>query len=106
MCAPEPSTRAADAATNVGHFTKARRALPPRDRRPQRHHDEGRSRALPAKSESRNQFHFHVAELDEETRERIMITEDLRHAVERGKFELHYQPQVELDTGRLSACRR
>jgi diguanylate cyclase (GGDEF)-like protein/PAS domain S-box-containing protein len=54
-----------------------------------------------AKNEGRNQFRFHVAELDEETRERIMITEDLRHAVERGEFELNYQPQVALDTGAI-----
>ncbi len=54
-----------------------------------------------AKNEGRNQFRFHVAKLDEETRERIMITEDLRHAVERGEFELYYQPQVALDTGAI-----
>jgi diguanylate cyclase (GGDEF)-like protein/PAS domain S-box-containing protein len=52
-----------------------------------------------AKNEGRNQFRFHVAELDDETRERMVISEDLRHAVERGEFELFYQPQVELDSG-------
>ena len=52
-----------------------------------------------AKSEGRNQFRFHVAELDEQTRERISIGEDLRHAVKRGEFELFYQPQAELETG-------
>jgi diguanylate cyclase (GGDEF)-like protein/PAS domain S-box-containing protein len=54
-----------------------------------------------AKNEGRNQFRFHVAELDEQTRERISIGEDLRHAVERGEFELFYQPQVELETGAI-----
>jgi diguanylate cyclase (GGDEF)-like protein/PAS domain S-box-containing protein len=54
-----------------------------------------------AKNEGRNQFRFHVAELDEETRERIRITEDLRHAVERNELELYYQPQVALATGKL-----
>jgi diguanylate cyclase (GGDEF)-like protein/PAS domain S-box-containing protein len=54
-----------------------------------------------AKSEGRNQFRFHVAELDEQTRERISIGEDLRHAVERGEFELFYQPQVMLETGAI-----
>lgn len=53
-----------------------------------------------AKAEGRNQFRFHVAELDDQTRERMLISEDLRHAVERGEFELYYQPQVELATGR------
>ena len=52
-----------------------------------------------AKNEGRNRFRFHVAELDDETRERIMIGEDLRHAVTRGEFELFYQPQVEMTSG-------
>ena len=52
-----------------------------------------------AKNEGRNQFRFHVAELDDETRERMMIADDLRHAVERDELELFYQPQVELDSG-------
>jgi diguanylate cyclase (GGDEF)-like protein/PAS domain S-box-containing protein len=54
-----------------------------------------------AKNEGRNQFRFHVAELDEQTRERISIGEDLRHAIERGEFELFYQPQVALETGAI-----
>jgi EAL domain-containing protein (putative c-di-GMP-specific phosphodiesterase class I) len=54
-----------------------------------------------AKNEGRNQFRFHVAELDDETRERMMIGEDLRHAIERGEFELFYQPQVELSSGAI-----
>jgi len=52
-----------------------------------------------AKNEGRNQFRFHVAELDDQTRERIIIGEELRHAVERGELELFYQPQVELESG-------
>ena len=52
-----------------------------------------------AKSDGRNQFRFHVAELDEQTRRRMIIAEDLRHAVARGELELFYQPQVEIKTG-------
>jgi len=52
-----------------------------------------------AKSEGRNRFRFHVAALDDETSERMMITEDLRHAVARGEFELYYQPQVKMTSG-------
>jgi EAL domain-containing protein (putative c-di-GMP-specific phosphodiesterase class I) len=52
-----------------------------------------------AKNEGRNQFRLHVAELDEETRERIIIADDLRRAVERNELELYYQPQVELASG-------
>jgi diguanylate cyclase (GGDEF)-like protein/PAS domain S-box-containing protein len=54
-----------------------------------------------AKSEGRNQFRFHVAELDEETRERVMINDELRHAVERNELELYYQPQVDLESGTI-----
>ncbi len=54
-----------------------------------------------AKNEGRNQFRLHVAELDDETRERMVISEDLRHAVKRGELELYYQPQVELATGKI-----
>jgi predicted signal transduction protein with EAL and GGDEF domain len=42
-----------------------------------------------AKNEGRNQFRFHVAELDERTRERISIGEELRRAVQHGEFELY-----------------
>jgi len=54
-----------------------------------------------AKNEGRNQFRFHVAALDEETRRRMLIGEDLRHATARDELELFYQPQVEIRTGRI-----
>jgi diguanylate cyclase (GGDEF)-like protein/PAS domain S-box-containing protein len=54
-----------------------------------------------AKNDGRNQFRFHVAELDEQTRERMIIGEELRHAIKRDEFELYYQPQVELKSGRI-----
>jgi diguanylate cyclase (GGDEF)-like protein/PAS domain S-box-containing protein len=54
-----------------------------------------------AKNDGRNQFCFHIAELDEQTRERMIIAEELRHAVKRGEFELYYQPQVELTSGSI-----
>jgi diguanylate cyclase (GGDEF)-like protein/PAS domain S-box-containing protein len=52
-----------------------------------------------AKNEGRNQFRFHVAELDKQTQERMIIGEELRHAIERDELELYYQPQVELKSG-------
>jgi diguanylate cyclase (GGDEF)-like protein/PAS domain S-box-containing protein len=52
-----------------------------------------------AKDEGRNQFRFHVEELDRQVRERVMIGEDLRLAIERDEFELYYQPQVEISSG-------
>ncbi len=55
-----------------------------------------------AKSEGRDQFCFHVAELDHETHERITLGRDLRHAADRGELELYYQPQVALEDGRIA----
>jgi diguanylate cyclase (GGDEF)-like protein/PAS domain S-box-containing protein len=52
-----------------------------------------------AKGDGRDRFSFHVAELDERTRERMVLSDDLRHAVERGELELFYQPQVEIKSG-------
>jgi EAL domain-containing protein (putative c-di-GMP-specific phosphodiesterase class I) len=54
-----------------------------------------------AKNEGRNQFRFHVAELDDQTRERMIIGEELRHAIAHGEFELFYQPQVGLKSGSI-----
>jgi diguanylate cyclase (GGDEF)-like protein/PAS domain S-box-containing protein len=54
-----------------------------------------------AKNDGRNQFRFHVAKLDEQTRERMVIGEELRHAIKRGELEMYYQPQVELKTGSI-----
>ena len=54
-----------------------------------------------AKNEGRNQFRFHVVELDEQTQERMIIGDELRHAIEHGEFELYYQPQVEVKSGSM-----
>ncbi len=53
-----------------------------------------------AKDEGRNQFRFHDAELDRRVRERAQIGSDLHRAIERDEFELYYQPQVDLASGR------
>jgi len=55
-----------------------------------------------AKDEGRNQYRFHVAELDRRARERMSIGLSLHGAAERGEFELVYQPQMELGTRRIT----
>ena len=54
-----------------------------------------------AKSDGRNRFRMHVDQLDDETRERMVIGEDLRHAVARNEFELYYQPQIDMTAGEV-----
>jgi len=54
-----------------------------------------------AKDDGRNQYSFHVAELDERAQERMTIGRDLHGALERSEFELYYQPQVDLVSGQI-----
>ena len=54
-----------------------------------------------AKEDGRNCFRFHSAQLDREVQERVIIADELRGALDRNELELHYQPQVELRTGRI-----
>ena len=54
-----------------------------------------------AKSEGRDRFRFHIRELDEKVRERVVIGEGLHSAIENGELEMFYQPQMELKSGRL-----
>jgi diguanylate cyclase (GGDEF)-like protein/PAS domain S-box-containing protein len=54
-----------------------------------------------AKEEGRDQYRFHSDDLDKEVRDRMALADDLRKALARNELELHYQPQVELATGRI-----
>ena len=53
-----------------------------------------------AKEIGRNNFQFYTAAMNERLLERLRIESDLRNALERGEFVLHYQPQVDTRTGR------
>jgi diguanylate cyclase len=54
-----------------------------------------------AKEDGRNCFRFHSADLDRQVQERVTLADELRGAAERGEMELHFQPQVELRSGRI-----
>lgn len=54
-----------------------------------------------AKSSGGNAYHFYAARMNETAFERLVMENDLRRALERNEFVLHYQPQVELTSGRL-----
>jgi EAL domain-containing protein (putative c-di-GMP-specific phosphodiesterase class I) len=52
-----------------------------------------------AKELGRNGFQFFTADMHERIRRRIELESSLRRALERGEFELHYQPQIGLKEG-------
>jgi len=54
-----------------------------------------------SKDEGRNQYHFHSAELDLEVQQRMQLGEELKQALDQGQLLLHYQPQVEVVSGRI-----
>ncbi|MGH8809060.1 MAG: putative bifunctional diguanylate cyclase/phosphodiesterase, partial [Noviherbaspirillum sp.] len=54
-----------------------------------------------AKETGRNNFQFFASSMNEKTLERLRLEGELRRALERGEFVLHYQPQVDLRTGHI-----
>ena len=54
-----------------------------------------------AKEDGRNCYRFHSADLDRQVQERVVIAEELRGAIDRNELGLHYQPQVDLRSGRI-----
>ncbi len=57
--------------------------------------------AMYASKNSRAGYEVYQSTRDEHTRDRLALVEGLRKAVANGEFALHYQPKVEVATGRL-----
>lgn len=55
-----------------------------------------------AKDAGRSQFRFYDVKMHEAVRERWQLSRDLLGALEKGQFELHYQPVIDLVTGRIA----
>jgi len=56
-----------------------------------------------AKEIGRDNFQFYTAELNTKVHSKFLLQEELRTAVARSEFVLHYQPQVDLRTGSVFA---
>ncbi len=54
-----------------------------------------------AKSVGRNTFQYYSAKLNNVSLERLLLETQLRLALERNEFVLHYQPKVDLASGRI-----
>jgi diguanylate cyclase (GGDEF)-like protein/PAS domain S-box-containing protein len=55
-----------------------------------------------AKESGRNNFHFYSDSMSDTKSERFSIESDLRKALQRREFQLYYQPQVDIRTGKIS----
>jgi diguanylate cyclase (GGDEF)-like protein/PAS domain S-box-containing protein len=54
-----------------------------------------------AKEQGRNGYRFYSAQMNVHTLERLALESDLRRALERDEFLLHYQPKTDLGSGRI-----
>src|SRR4051794_26244770 len=57
--------------------------------------------ALPREGSGRGTFAFFEESLNERAQQRRQLESDLRLAIERGEFELHYQPLFDLEQNRI-----
>jgi diguanylate cyclase (GGDEF)-like protein len=55
-----------------------------------------------AKEAGRKSYLYYSPSMNVHTLQRLQLESDLRHALERGEFLLHYQPKVDLATGLIS----
>ncbi len=57
-----------------------------------------------SKHKGRNRFSFHTQEMNQRANERLDVEHRLREALARDQLLLHYQPQIELSSGRISGA--
>lgn len=55
-----------------------------------------------AKQQGRNNFEFYLPQMNERAAARLQMETQLRVAIERGEFLLHYQPKANLASGEIS----
>lgn len=55
-----------------------------------------------AKETGRNNYQYYLPSMNVHTLERMELESDLRRALERGEFFLHYQPKIEIATGLIT----
>jgi diguanylate cyclase (GGDEF)-like protein len=63
-----------------------------------------RAAATSVRSRPGNSYGFYSASFNEQSLARLTLEAQLRRAIERGEFELHYQPKVTSSNGRITGC--
>ena len=56
-----------------------------------------------AKSAGRNNFQYYTTEMNRRATEKLQLETRLRHAIEREEFVLHYQPKVDITSGKVTS---
>lgn len=54
-----------------------------------------------AKQQGGNNYHFYTTDMTDKALKRLSLESDLRRALEREEFRIHYQPQVDISSGRI-----
>jgi diguanylate cyclase (GGDEF)-like protein len=57
-----------------------------------------------AKASGRNNYQFYSSDINAHSLERLALENELRQAVVRREFEVHYQPKVDISTGRIAGA--
>ncbi len=57
-----------------------------------------------AKEKGRNTFQFFTAKMNAQAEQRLTLENDMRKALVNDEFILHYQPQLDLQSGKIVAC--
>lgn len=57
-----------------------------------------------AKGKGRNNYQFFTAAMNEQAEERLTLENDMRKALLKSEFVLHYQPQLDLNSGEIIGC--
>jgi EAL domain-containing protein (putative c-di-GMP-specific phosphodiesterase class I) len=55
-----------------------------------------------AKEQGKNKYQFYSALMNDHTVDRLALESGLRHALEHNEFVLHYQPKVDIGSGRIT----
>jgi len=54
-----------------------------------------------AKNEGRNNFQYYTGQMNATAWQHLKLETELRHALEREEFVLHYQPKVDMESGKI-----